>query len=75
MVGEESGTRFGGSTVRGISGMFNCGRVDAGLAPGVGDGASVFVGSGGSCAGSNPNGASEAIATIAKRNFLRFIDG
>jgi hypothetical protein len=59
----------------GMSGMFNCGRVDAGLAPGVGDGGSVFAGNGGSCARSNPNGASKAIATIAQRNFLRFIDG
>jgi hypothetical protein len=53
--------------------MFSCGRVEAGLAFGVGDAPSVFAGSGGSCAQSHPSGTDKAIDAIAKRNLLRFI--
>jgi hypothetical protein len=53
--------------------MFSCGRVDAGLAFGVGEGASVFAGNGGSCAQSNLAETDRTIDPIAKRNFIRFI--
>ena len=53
--------------------MSSWGRVGAGLAFGLGDGASVFAGSGGSCAQSSLTGTDKTIAPIAKRNFIRFI--